>query len=201
MLQVLFVALTFLLSQECHAAPKPALRVGTQIQDKVEDLQTEVDNHTTEIRIIEEKLQNQVVILESIRDQFQDTNQSQKDFVKNSSVSLENRILSLESTIKSITNDLKQMQTHSNETANALKQYKQKIADQGTSIETLQKAMNTLLEAMQINAAATTKAYTVQSGDTLEKIAKKQKTTVKELTQLNGLQGEKIFIGQTLRLP
>jgi LysM repeat protein len=201
MLRALFITLVLIISHEAQAAPKPPLRGSSNLPEKVDDLQTEVDNHTTEIRIIEEKLTNQLVILESIRDQFQDTTQSQKDLVKNSSVSLENRILSLESSLKSITADLRQMQNHGNETANALKQYKQKIADQGDSIDTLQKTLSTLMEAMQVSASSSTKSYTVQSGDTLEKIAKRHKSTVREITNLNNLQNAKIFIGQTLRLP
>lgn len=201
MLRVIFLGIALVICQQAQAAPKPSLRSSSNLPDKVDDLQTEVDNHTTEIRIIEEKLKNQLVILESIRDQFQDTTQSQKDLVKNSSVSLENRILSLESSLKSINADLRQMQTHANETANALKQYKQKIADQGDNIDTIQKTLSTLMEAMQVSAAAATKSYTVQSGDSLDKIAKRHKTTVKEISNLNGLQSEKIFIGQTLKLP
>lgn len=202
---VLFtIALLFAL-QTNAAAPKQTSWSSTNLTDKVDDLQNDVDNHTTEIRIIDEKLKNQLLILESIRDQLQDTTQSQKDLVKNSSVGLENRILALESTLKSINADLRQMQTHANETANALKQYKQKIAEQGSSIETLQAALKTLMEAMQVSASSTTtptsKSYTVQSGDTLEKIAKRNKTSVREITNLNGLQNEKIFIGQTLKLP
>jgi LysM repeat protein len=197
---ILFFILTTLATQ-IHAAPKQVVRSSINLSDKVDDLQTEVDNHTTEIRIIEEKLKNQLLIVESIRDQVQETNQSQKDLVKNNSVGLENRILSLESSLKSISADLRQMQTHANETANALKQYKQKIAEQGDTINNLQASLKTLMEALQMSATATTKNYTVQSGDTLEKIAKRNKTSVKEITQLNGLQNEKIFIGQTLKLP
>lgn len=198
MIRHLIFGIAFILSHQVYAAP--VARSSSYILD---DLQTEVNNHTTEIRIIEEKLKNQLIILESIRDQVHDNTQSQKDMVKNSSVSLENRILALESSIKSITADLKQMQTHANETANALKQYKQKIADQGDSIDTIQKTLKTLLEAMQVTAAPSSsgKTYIVQSGDSLGAIAKRNKTTIKEISNLNNLQNEKIFVGQTLKLP
>jgi LysM repeat protein len=200
-MNLILLCLALVLATDIHAAPRQIVRSSTDLSDKVDDIQTEVENHTTEIRIIEEKLNNQLLIMESIRDQLQETNKSQKDLVKNNSVSLENRILTLESSLKSISADLRQIQNHANETANALKQYKQKIAEQGDTIDTIQKAMKTLMEAMQVNVTATTKTYTVQSGDTLEKIAKRNKTTVREITSLNGLQNEKIFIGQTLKIP
>jgi LysM repeat protein len=201
MMNLFLLCIALVLASDIHAAPRQPVRSSNNLSDKVDDIQTEVENHTTEIRIIEEKLNNQLLIMESIRDQLQETNKSQKDLVKNNSVSLENRILALESSLKSISTDLRQIQTHANETANALKQYKQKISEQGETIDTIQKAMKNLMEAMQVNVTASTKSYTVQSGDTLEKIAKRNKTTVREITSLNGLQNEKIFIGQTLKLP
>lgn len=202
MFRIVTLCFALLFTLQLNAAPKQLIRGSTNLTDKVDDLQTEVDNHTTEIRIIDEKLKNQLLIVESIRDQLQETNQSQKDLVKNNSVSLENRILGLESTLKSISSDLRQIQTHANETANALKQYKQKIAEQGDMIDTLQATLKTLMEAMQVSTSTSSaKSYTVQSGDTLEKIAKRHKTSVKEITNLNSLQNEKIYIGQTLKLP
>ncbi len=201
MLRIIIFGIAFIISQEVYAAPNQSVRSSSYLPDKIDDLQTEVANHTTEIRIIEEKMKNQLIILESIRDQLQDTTQSQKDMVKNSSVTLENRILALESSMKSMSADLRQMQTHANETANALKQYKQKIAEQGDNIDTIQKTLKTLLEAMQVTATASTKTYTVQSGDSLGAIAKRNKTTVKEILNLNNLPNEKIFVGQTLKIP
>ncbi len=180
-----------------HAVPKKPY----SIQDKVDDLQMEVSNHTTELRIFDEKLNNSLTILESMRDQVQDAAKAQKDAVRGQSVGLENRILSLESSLKTITADIKQIQTHQNESANALKQYKQKIGELSDNTEALQGALKTLMEAMQVNLAASTKIYSVMSGDTLEKIARKNKTSVKELIALNSLKGEKIVIGQILKLP
>lgn len=45
------------------------------------------------------------------------------------------------------------------------------------------------------------KIHTVQSGESLEKIAKKYQTTVAALKQLNNLTSDKIVIKQTLKIP
>lgn len=51
------------------------------------------------------------------------------------------------------------------------------------------------------NTKATPKSYKVKKGDSLEKIARANKTTVKALQSANGLKGTKIIIGQTLKIP
>ncbi len=43
--------------------------------------------------------------------------------------------------------------------------------------------------------------YTVQSGDTLYLLSKKYNTTVSEIKNVNGLQGDKLLVGQKLNIP
>ena len=43
--------------------------------------------------------------------------------------------------------------------------------------------------------------YTVQSGDTLYLLSKKYNTTVSEIKDVNGLQGDKLLVGQKLNIP
>ena len=43
--------------------------------------------------------------------------------------------------------------------------------------------------------------YTVKSGDTLTKIARDYKVTIKQLQQANGIKGSNIKVGQKLILP
>ena len=49
--------------------------------------------------------------------------------------------------------------------------------------------------------AGATTSYTVKGGDTLSKIAKKQGTTAKAIRTANGLTGDKINVGQKLKIP
>ena len=50
-------------------------------------------------------------------------------------------------------------------------------------------------------ASGATTTYTVKGGDTLARIAKKQGTTVKALRSANNLSGDKINVGQKLKIP
>jgi LysM repeat protein len=45
------------------------------------------------------------------------------------------------------------------------------------------------------------RVYEVKPGDILEKIARKNNTSVKKIKELNGLTNDRIFVGQRIKLP
>jgi LysM repeat protein len=68
------------------------------------------------------------------------------------------------------------------------------------SLQALAKAMHPTNET----AASTShqgEVYIVQSGDSLEKIAKKHQTSIQAITQLNQLKSSKIWVGQKIKIP
>ncbi len=74
------------------------------------------------------------------------------------------------------------------------------------NISHLQQSLQALVKAMHgasdpTSASASGEIHVVQSGDTLEKIAKKHQTTVSVLMELNQLKSSKIWKGQKLKLP
>lgn len=180
MMKFFLLAVALCATAGAYAAP---------LQNIVDDLQQEVKNQQAEIRMHEERLRNQEVIMDSLRDQILKVNIPQKVPV----VSTPN----VDGTLKGALADIKQLQAHANESSKALAQYKQKISELSQTVESLQAVVITLTEALQ----APTKSYKVQSGDTLDKIAKKMKVGIEELKSLNNLKNDKIVIGQTLKLP
>lgn len=197
-----------------------------EIRDTVFELRHEVHNHEEELRILDDRLKNYEAIIDSVRDQVQDSTMASKEMVKGNSASLESKIGALEIANKSMINDLKQFKTYSNDSATALTQAKQKISDleriievQNQNINHLEGAVQALLEAMQVNdpskpakqlslssssapSTATPHRYKVKSGDSLEKIARANHTTIKALREANPqLVGDKIIEGQTLKIP
>lgn len=81
----------------------------------------------------------------------------------------------------------------------------QNISHLQKSIAALAKAMQssneTPVSATPSKVTPPSETYVVQSGDTLEKIAKKHQTTVSILMELNSLKSSKIWKGQKLKLP
>lgn len=208
-----------LISVPAVAAPRPYGDYNTdtsirEMRSSIDDLRHISNNHETEIRTIEEKFKNVESIMDSLRKQIQDQTQGAKEQLKNSSTSLEAKLGDLDLAIKSLTADLRQIKNHSNESSSALSQYKQRILDlektvaaQTQNIDNLQSALKALMDAMQVKdglkdtSTASSKIYRVKSGDSLEKIAQANQTTVKAIKDLNGMTNDRIIVGQKLQLP
>jgi LysM repeat protein len=178
-----------------------------EILDTLDSLRHEVNNHEAEIRMFEEKFNNQEDILDSLRKQIAATSHS----IKGQSVNVEAKLAGHEGLAQTLSSDLKSFAKESNQ---ALIEYKSRLTEiekaietQNRNIENLQAAMKTLLEALQIKEAPSTpqetgKFYQVKAGDSLEKIARQNQTSIKKLKELNNLPSDhKIIIGKKLKLP
>lgn len=213
----LLLALFIFLSLPLFAAPR---RYGNEddtaireIRDSLDSLKHEVDNHETEIHMFEERMVNQESTISSMRQQLLDANQSNKDLLKGNAASWESRIVNVETANKGLAADMRQFKSHANETTEALGLYKQRISDleklinvQNQNLENLQAALRSLTEALQVKEGPIAsseggKSYRVKPGDSLEKIAKANGTTIKALKELNNLSNDRINVGQTLQLP
>lgn len=191
-----------------------------EMRDSLDDIRHEVNNHESEIRIYDEKLKNLESIIDGVRDQLTESSQAHKEQLKGNSNLLDSKIVSMETTIKGLIADLRQFKTHANDASVALTQYKQKISDlekvveqQNQNIDHLQAALRSLMEAMTVKESAPNRAssattdpvalgmYRVKAGDSLEKIARLNQTTVSAIKDLNGLSHDRIVVGQVLKMP
>lgn len=177
-----------------------------QAPSSLDSLRHQVSNQEVEIRTFERKLENLQTILEGVQEEVQTGADLNKNQLKDNSTALEVKIYALESAVKGLTADLQQLRTHANETTSTLQtfkktliEYEQRFKTQNQNIDNLTVALNSLVEAIQ--GPKETKLYKIKSGDSLDKIAKANGTTVKELMKLNNLSSpEKIVIGKTLKL-
>lgn len=153
-----------------------------EILDSISDLRHQTSNHEAEIRMFEDKFRNLEDIFDKARKQENDNVQIVKESLK----------------------------SQVNESANILGEYKQRIKDlektveiQNQNIENLQAALMALMQAAEKNLLGETggKTYRVKAGDSLERIARQNNTTIKKLKELNNLTGDQIIVGQKLALP
>lgn len=191
-----------------------------QVQEGVSAVRLQVQNQQVEFRILEEKLHTHEEMIETLRDQITDAGQANRNIIKDTNADLEMKIGSLETTTKGLIADLKQLKNHANESSAALAQANQQIAVlqetikvQNQNLDSLQAAIKALADALQVKVtgpkavAATapadgnSKVYRVKSGDSLEKIARANQTTIQALKELNGLSNDRITVGQSLQLP
>ncbi len=165
-----------------------------EMLDTLDALRHDINNHEAEIRMFEEKFKNQEDILDSLRRQTTAAVQAVKESSK---------IAGQETLAQGLSNDFK---SYAKDSTQALSEYKARLIEleknvelQNHNIENLQAAMNSILEAMQVTDSA--KFYQVKPGDSLGEIAKKNKTTIKKLKELNNLTSDQIIVGQKLKLP
>ncbi len=193
--------------------------VMEELHNTIDDIKYETANHEAEIRMFEEKLNNQEIALDSLWKQLNDTNHSSSEKLKDNFSNFEMKISNIESSSKNAVTDLQQLKTHANDTAAVMATYKQKIAAlekivdvQNQNIDHLQQALKAMMEALQIKDVAVDMEnpyhmigaeYQVKAGDSLEKIARRNHTTVHKLKELNHLndKNDLIIVGQKLRLP
>ncbi len=183
------------------AAPYPNRPVqrGSSYQVSIGDLRHEVDNHEAEIRMFEERMKTQEIIVDSLRQQLMDSNHKNRELVKGSTVGVEGKISQFSTSIARITDDLHKLQEHSNESSRVMAQYKSKLESLEQRMDQLQTTLKLVLDALQVEEVGT--VYEVKSGDSLDKIARRHKTTVRKLKELNQLTNDRIYIGQKLKLP
>jgi len=183
----------------------------------LQEVRHEVSNQEQEIRIFDEKLKNLDIILESVRDQLTDMSASHKEHVKGSAAALSAKIAAMETLTQGLIADIKQFRTHTQEVSAVISSHNKEINDlkavveqQNKNIEYLQTAMRTLADALTKEAPAVKKStvaassgntYVVKAGDSLEKIAKANQTTVQAIKELNGMTNDRIIVGKMLLLP
>lgn len=190
-----------------------------ELRDNVENLKHEISNHENEIRSFEDKVRNQDATVEALRQQLHDSNKSQKDQLQENTAELEVKVKSIETLTKTLVSDAKQLKNSINEITDALTQvttaltqYTQRISKlekvsdtQAQNIASLDSALESVLEAFQVKENISSpspeqKLYCVKPGDSLEKIARHNNTTIQTIKDLNQLLSDKIVIGQKLKL-
>lgn len=177
-----------------------------EMVDSIKDLRREVINHEIQITSFEEKFKTQEDIIDSLRKQLADSLKTFKDTLRAQTNTIESKSSLNEDTAKNLLASLK---TANADTVAILSDYKIRIAElekfaeqQSRNIENLQAAMSSLTEVLQGKevTATSSKIYVVKPGDTLEKIAKQNGTTIKKLKEWNNLTKDQIMIGQKLQV-
>jgi LysM repeat protein len=185
-----------------------------EMRASIDEMRHEINNHESEIRTFEEKLANQEVIIEALRDKNEAIVKTNHELTKSNLANLEMKVGSLDTSSKGLVSDLRQLKTHANDSTATISSVQQKITViekvleiQNHNLENLQAAMHSLMSVLEVkNDIASTdevkaKSYRVQAGDSLEKIAKIHKTTIKAIKDLNDLNSDRIIVGQNIKIP
>jgi LysM repeat protein len=183
-----------------------------ELRMELADVKHALNSTQVELSILEDRMKNQDSTLYAVKNQA--VNKMPQISQLNTQInSLENRIGTIEKNQEKTLTDLRQLSSHANLTAGALSQYKEKIqelereiASQNRKFEEFIKLKSTLAsisKLMKQNAFAeeSVKTYKVQTGDSLERIARQHRTTVDVLKKINRLESDLIMAGQELKIP
>ncbi len=187
-----------------------------EVLDNLDNLKNEVQIHESQIMTFEEKFKNLEEIIDSLRLQTSSAVQGVKEALRNHSSQFEAKLTDQQNAAKELTHDVK---SFANENQQLLNDFKNRITElektidlQNRNIENLQSALSSMIDVIKDKdtgsekleshiAEMPSKIYKVKAGDSLEKIAKQQQTSIKKLKELNNLTGDQIIIGQRLKIP
>jgi LysM repeat protein len=181
-----------------------------QINATISALRNSSNNHEVEIREIQEKFASVEAIVDALRQQLTEYSKAQSEQRLTSNKTLEVKIGELELVTKNLMIDLQTIKNHMNDTTALLTQYMQQMQGfekvsqiQNQNMENLQASVKALMELLQPSEEkdSAITIYQVKSGDTLEKIALAQKTSIKALKELNALTSDRIKVNQKLKIP
>lgn len=111
----------------------------------------------------------------------------------------EKRISELEISLEKIAFDLKEIKNHSNASSISLETLNKELSDQRGKLSEISELKTTLHSISK--AMGSGKIHKVQSGDTLEKIARQYNTSIEALKLTNGLASDTIIKDQNLKIP
>lgn len=177
-------------------------------------LEHSVSNLETESSYLKQKIENQEVTIESLREEVSALVKATKELSTKSAALQDVKLNKVEKSLEKFVSDMKQLKAHINTNAELLAELQKTVRAQGEAnrlqekqIESVEAAIKSLAKAMQGSFSPSSskdssgKTYRVKSGDSLAKIAKECNTTTSELKQLNTLRSDKITPGQELKIP
>ncbi|NGX58356.1 MAG: hypothetical protein K940chlam3_01263 [Chlamydiae bacterium] len=158
-----------------------------EIKEQISFLRNDLRNMEVEFQQLKEKVSNQDVALDSVQDEVAASVKSQKD-------------QTLETKLDNLLAEIQAIKMHSNKLTDEIEKNRKKGLEVENNLETIQTALNSMIDALGIENSSG-KIYTVKPGDSLGGIAIKHHTTINALKKANKIKGDKIIVGQKIKLP
>lgn len=176
-----------------------------EVQTNLDDLRHDVKCFQAEMQILDGRIRYYENTLAALKNQDLQATQEKISHLIQQTQHLEKKILASENLQKAEEKNIEKLSAHANETTMAFTQFKHRLQEIEQDMLALAK-LKTNLEALAQHLGSPSesfKTYEVSPGDSLEKIAKAHKTSVKELKACNQLRQDqnKIVVGQKLKIP
>ena len=179
-----------------------------EVQTNLDDLRHDINCFQTELQIVEGRIKYFENALASLKQQDIEKQQAKIDQISHQLQGLEKKWSSWEKMRSGGKEELDQLSQHASETNASLTQFKDRIEElekeilgQNRRLEALSKVKGNLESLAKSLKGVGGKTYTVRSGDTLDKIAKENHTSIEKIKKLNNLDQDLIVVDQELKIP
>ena len=178
-----------------------------EMRSQIEDFKYQLNKYEVELQIVEGKADSHGSSLNQVRQDISKLNQNDRNFVESTFTLYDKKIEKLEALDENLKKDLIHLKEHTNEVLASLAQFKQKvdsnetqISDQKRYIEHLKTSLEALMKYVESPKDGEGVYYIVRPGDSLEKIAKENESSVDTIKDLNHITSDLIIVGQKIRL-
>lgn len=176
-----------------------------KVRTEVEEIKHDLNTYEIEHHVLEGKLIDQEQTIGLLKGQIAELKSGKLESFMQEVQTLEKKLHQISKKQDKIVSDIRQLSSHANDTTTALSQYKEKIAHFEKAISSQNQQLKELTKLKDGVAKLTKferqKVHCVKSGDSLEKIARENGTTVEELKKLNQMTTDLIVVDQLLNLP
>ncbi len=205
---VYFCLMTISFAASINARPQSGFYTNPEVDElrlEIDDLKHALNTAQVEINLIDERLNKQNNAAKTQATTKEITGLSQLA----STVSrIEKKVSKLEKILEKITNDLRTLSTSTHQTQSKLATIETTLSSHDQrlgEVSKLEKTLHTISKAIGKESPSQTtstkaKSYRVKAGDSLDKIAKTQHTSIETLRKINNLTSDKIMIGQELKV-
>ncbi|MCH9632217.1 MAG: hypothetical protein S4CHLAM6_05470 [Chlamydiae bacterium] len=178
-----------------------------EMRSQVEDCKYRINKYEVELQIVESKADSQGASLNKVRQDISKLSSNDQGFIESTFASYDKKIERLEGIEQSLKKDLIGLKDRTNEVLASLAQFKSKLdtnegqlSDQKRYIEHLKTSLEALMKYVQEPMDEDGVFYVVRPGDSLERIAKENETTIDKIRGLNHITSDLVVVGQRIRL-
>lgn len=171
-------------------------------------LPNRIHNCEVEIDMLKKNIESQEEARSALERDVLKLMKATKESSRESAQSVVDKNLAIEKQVEKLVIDLKEMKRFSQDlhktfssVEKSITTLEERLQTQAQSIQSLEKAMRALTQAFKGSSTSeNSSTHIVQSGESLEKIAKKYNTTVRAIKDLNNLSSNMIRQGQELQI-
>ena len=178
-----------------------------EIRIEIDDLKHAIKSTQVELSLLDERTKKQDSAL-TARGNAAVKETSSLSLLTTQITSLEKKVSSLEKILEKAAADLRTLSISANQALNKIQNLEQDLSSHEKRLDEVSKLKGTLTSISKAigqktaaDPALASKTYRVKAGDSLEKIARSQRTSADTLRKINNLTNDKIIVGQELRLP